>query len=116
MMGLKQEALAFEMGDDWNQKKISSLEQKDSIEPAILQQVSAVLKVPVEAFQNFDEEQAVNLISNNASFENCQQPAFFNSQPTFNPMDKIVELYERLLKEKEEMIKSLEAFQMKHSK
>ena len=48
MLGIKQDALAFELGEDWNQKKISLLEQKETIEPAILQQVSAALKIPVE--------------------------------------------------------------------
>ena len=32
MLGIKQEALAFDLGADWNQKKISMLEQKDIIE------------------------------------------------------------------------------------
>jgi hypothetical protein len=40
MLGIKQDALAFELGEDWNQKRISLLEQKETIEPAILQQVS----------------------------------------------------------------------------
>ena len=55
MLGIKQEAFAFELGDDWSQKKVSLLEAKEAIEPAILQQVSAVLKIPVEAIENFDE-------------------------------------------------------------
>ncbi len=40
MMGIKQEALALELGDDWNQKKISLLEQKEVIEPDLLEQVA----------------------------------------------------------------------------
>lgn len=32
MLGIKQEALAYELGEDWNQKKISLLEQKEEIE------------------------------------------------------------------------------------
>ena len=60
MLGVKQEALALELGDDWSQKKISLLESKETVEPALLQQISAALKIPVEAFQNFDEEQAVS--------------------------------------------------------
>jgi hypothetical protein len=31
MMGIKQEAFATELGDDWNQKKVSLLEQKETI-------------------------------------------------------------------------------------
>ncbi len=36
MLGIKQEALASELGDDWNQKKISLLEQKETIETDLL--------------------------------------------------------------------------------
>ncbi|ABQ05876.1 helix-turn-helix domain-containing protein [Flavobacterium johnsoniae] len=108
MLGIKQEALAFELGEDWSQKKISILEQKELIETDILAQVAKILKVPVQAIENFDEEQAINIISNNASFDNCQQPAFFNNQPTFNPIDKMVELYERMLLQQKEMIDKLE--------
>jgi hypothetical protein len=70
--------------------------------------------VPVEAIRNFDEERAVNIISNN-SFENCEQPAsvFYNS--TINAIDKWMEvleenkkLYAALLKEKDEKIALLE--------
>ncbi len=117
MLGIKQEALAIELGDDWNQRKVSLLEQKDVIEEDLLSQVAKVLKVPVEAIKNFDEEAAVNVISNSASFENCQQPAFFNFQPSFNPLDKWADeisenrkLYERLLeaeKEKMELLRQL---------
>ena len=90
------------------------LKQKETVEPAILEQVSAALKIPVEVFRNFDEEQAINIISNN-TFENCAQPAsvFYNS--TINPLEKWLDaleenkkLYERLLKEKDEMIERLE--------
>lgn len=112
MLGIKQDALAIELGDDWNQQRVSLLEQKESIDPRVLQQVSAVLKIPVEAIQNFDEEQAVNIISN--TFDNGAVGYQKNDQCTFNPIDKIVQLYdekialyERMLKEKEEMIGEL---------
>ncbi|MEF9478609.1 helix-turn-helix transcriptional regulator [Chryseobacterium sp. 1B4] len=108
ILGIKQEALAFELGDDWNQKKISLLEQKETVESDILARVARILKVPAEAIENFDEEHAINIISNTASFDNCQQPAFFNNQPTFNPLDKMVELYERMLKQQQEIIDKLE--------
>ena len=113
MLNIKQEALAYDLGEDWNQKKISMLEQKDVIEENLLKQISAVLKIPVEAFQNFDEEQAINIISN--TFEHCNQPAsvFYNS--SINPLDQIIRLheekialYERMLKEKDEMMGRLE--------
>ena len=44
MLGIKQEALAHELGDDWNQRKVSLLEQKEVVEDEILKQVAGVLK------------------------------------------------------------------------
>ncbi|MCT3981361.1 helix-turn-helix transcriptional regulator [Elizabethkingia anophelis] len=108
MLGIKQDALAYELGEDWNQKKISLLEQKETIETSILQQVSAVLKIPVEAIQNFDEEQAVNIISNTFTSNDTSTLNAINVQPTFNPLDKMVELYERMLKQQQDMIDKLE--------
>ncbi|WP_407494806.1 helix-turn-helix domain-containing protein [Elizabethkingia anophelis] len=115
MLGIKQEALAFDIGGDWNQKKVSLLEQKEVIEDALLQQIAEVLKIPVEAIQNFDEEQAVNIISNTF---NIEKDAYIgNSQPTFNinPVEEIkklheekISLYERMLKEKDDMMARLE--------
>ena len=64
MLGIKQEALAIELGDDWNQKKISLLEQKETIDDALLQQLAHALKIPADAIENFDEEQAVNVTAN----------------------------------------------------
>ncbi|KFF06584.1 helix-turn-helix domain-containing protein [Flavobacterium reichenbachii] len=114
MLGIKQEALAFDMGNDWNQKKISILEQKDVIENDILKQISNSLKIPVEAFQNFDEEQAINIISN--TFSDFKDGASaINIHPTFNPVKEVLKLheekialYERMLKEKDEMMARLE--------
>jgi transcriptional regulator with XRE-family HTH domain len=113
MLGIKQDALAADLGDDWNQQKVSLLEQKETIDPALLQQISAALKIPAEAIQNFDEEQAINIISNTFNDE-----AFIgNSGGTYhlNPIEKLVQLheekialYERMLKEKDEMMGRLE--------
>ncbi|MVW93858.1 helix-turn-helix transcriptional regulator [Elizabethkingia meningoseptica] len=115
MLGIKQEALAFELGDDWNQKKISLLEQKESVEKDILEQVAKILKVPTEAIENFDEDSAINIISNTFNEGSIANATAENIQCTFNPIDKIVvlydekiALYERMLKEKDEMMARLE--------
>lgn len=109
MLGIKQEALAFELGDDWNQKKVSLLEQKETVESDILAQVAKILKVPAEAIENFDEEQAVNIISNTVNNnDNATGNSLYSYQPTFNPIDKMVELYERMLEQQKEMIEKLE--------
>jgi len=115
MLGIKQEALAYDLGNDWNQKKISMLEQKDVIENNLLKQISNSLKIPVEAFQNFDEEQAVNIISN--TFDNGSVLYGYqrNDNCTFHPIEQLLKLheekialYERMLKEKDEMVQRLE--------
>ncbi|OOG72733.1 helix-turn-helix domain-containing protein [Algoriphagus sp. A40] len=114
MMGIKQEALAHELGSDWSQKKISLLEQKEEVEEELLRQVGEILRIPVEAFQKFDEEQAVNVISNtfnHGSFLNTGNSPTFN----VNPIEKLIQLhdekialYERMLKEKDEMMVRIE--------
>ncbi len=114
MLGIKQDALANELGDNWNRQKIPLLEQKETIDLPLLQQISAVLKIPVEVMENFDAEQAVNIISNN-TFDNCNQPASFFYNSTINPIEKLVQfheekiaLYERMLRKKDEMTPRLE--------
>jgi len=74
------------------------LETKETVDPAILDQVAKVLKVPVEAIKNFDEEAAIVNIQNNYDGSTLNHSANYqyNYQPTFNPVDKVVELYERL--------------------
>jgi len=108
MLGIKQEALALELGDDWNQRKISLLEQKETIEPDLLEQIAKALKVPAEAIRNFDEEAAINIIGNTVT--NHDNAAVVNYFPTFNPVDKVIELFERLLaseKEKTLLLKEI---------
>jgi transcriptional regulator with XRE-family HTH domain len=86
MLGIKQEALALELGDDWSQKKVSRLEENERVGEDVLEQVAKILKVPVEAIKNFDEEQAIHNINNNFHDNSVQNQ--------FNPLEKIIELYE----------------------
>ena len=119
MRGMKQEALAMDLGQDWSQRRVSLLEAKEEIEPEVLKQVAGVLKMPVEAFTDLDEDAAFNIISNT-----FHEQAFIISTGTFNinPIDKWMEaleeikklnsekiqLYERMLKDKTEMVEKLE--------
>nr|WP_314499616.1 helix-turn-helix transcriptional regulator [uncultured Chryseobacterium sp.] len=119
ILGIKQEALAFDLGDDWSQKKVSLLEQKEIINDSLLQKISEIFNIPVEAFQNFSEEQAINIISNSFDQGSIANNNSTNSNVncTVNPLDKILEfhddkiaLYEKMLKEKDEMILRMEKF------
>jgi transcriptional regulator with XRE-family HTH domain len=108
MFGIKQEALALELGDDWNQRKISLLEQKELIEEELLSQVAKVLKVPVEAIKNFDENAAVSVIANTFTSNDNSTLNAINNYCSFNPIDKIVELYEALVKSEKEKIELMQ--------
>lgn len=111
MLGIKQDTLATMLHEDWTQVNISRIEQKETIDAPLLQQISAALKIPVEAIQNFDEEQAVNVIANTYSFQDFKDNAVasgFSYQPSFNPIDKMIELYERMLQQQREIIEKLE--------
>ena len=102
MAGMKQESLASSLGEDWNQKKVSLLEQKESIEPDLLNQVANLLRVSPEAIRNFNEEAA------NHFFNTFYDQSGFNFQCSFNPLDKVMELYERLLQSEREKVQFLE--------
>lgn len=114
MLGIKQEALADALGMDWSQKKVSLLEQKEQVEIDLMRQIAAVLKVPVEAIEKFDQEFAVNIISNSFTTHDQATGFIYNQNPTFNPLDRLLEvmeenkkLYERLLDSEREKISLL---------
>jgi transcriptional regulator with XRE-family HTH domain len=104
MLGLKQEGLALALGEDWSQKRVSLLEAKETIEDDIIEQVAKILKVPSEAIKNFTEEAVFNIIGNTVN--NHDQAAFFNYYPTFNPIDKVMELYEENKRLYEQLLQS----------
>lgn len=106
MMGIKQEALAMELGDDWNQKKVSRLEEKEIVEADILRQVAAILKVPEDVIKNFDEENAIFNIQHNYEGSNIGANNALNSTFSFNPINKLFELFEENKKLYERLLAS----------
>ena len=109
ILGMKQDTLAFELG--LSQQAVSQLEQKEALDKDLLEKISAVLKIPVEAIKNFDEEKAINIISNTFN----DQAINMNYQCNFNPLEKFIEqveknekLYEALLKSEREKVALLE--------
>lgn len=106
MLGLKQEALALELGEDWNQKRVSLLEAKEVIEPELLAQVAKALKVPEESIKNFDEEAAINIINSTFTSNDNSTSIAYQSNFTFNPIDKLIEVYEENKKLYEQLLAS----------
>lgn len=80
----------------------------------MLEEVAKILKVPVDAIKKLDDAKAVNIISNTFT-ENSHAVGYIETySPNFNPIDKIVELYdekialyERMLKDRDGMIEEL---------
>ncbi len=111
LRGMKQDALAAELGI--SQQAVSKLEQSEEIEDSTLEKVAKVLGLTTTSIKNFSEEAVFNIIGNTVT--NHDNGALFNYQPSFNPLDKLIqaleankELYERLLaseKEKVEILK-----------
>jgi len=104
LRGMKQEALAAELGI--SQQSVSKIEQSAEVEEDALQKIATVLGVTIEAIKNFSDEAALNYFN---TFNDNSTGAFNNFNCTFNPIDKVVELYERLLaseREKNEILKN----------
>lgn len=104
-LGVKQSALASELG--MTQQNISRIEQEEDMDKGTLEKIAQALGVTPEAIENFSEEGAIFNVQtlhdnatagNNGYFEQC----------TFNPIEKIVELYDALLKAEREKNELLE--------
>lgn len=98
ILGVKQEQIAFEL--NLTQQAVSKLEQKEQIEEEMLVKVAKVLKVPVEAIKNFDDAATISFVAN--TFHDSTHIGNANYNCTFNPIDKIIELYERMLEQERE--------------
>lgn len=107
ILGVKQEELADKLG--LSQQTISKIEQKEIIEDDILEKIAKALNIPVEAIKNFNEEATFNIVANTfTDFKDNAVASAMNYYPTFNAMDKIIELFERLLKAEQEKVQLLQ--------
>ncbi|WP_108424465.1 helix-turn-helix domain-containing protein [Flagellimonas amoyensis] len=104
LRGMKQETLAEELGI--SQQSVSTLEKSEIIEDKKLEEIAKALGVTKEGIENFSEESVLNIISN--SFHDQSALNAILNQPTFNPIDKVVELYERLVQAEKDKVSYLE--------
>ncbi|MFH7004240.1 helix-turn-helix domain-containing protein [Flavobacterium bizetiae] len=102
---MKQEALAQAMGT--NQQTVSILENSEDIDDEKLAEVAKALGVTVEAIKNFSDEGVINYFN---TFNEAVANNNFGRQDTinFNPIDKVVELYERLVQAEKDKVEYLE--------
>ena len=102
---MKQEALAQALGV--SQQSISAIENSETVDDEKLKQVANALGVTVEAIKNFSEEAVFNyfnnIYDNDFSYSNG---AIQSNQCTFNPLDKLIEVYEEKEKLYERLLQS----------
>tara|TARA_Y100001001_G_C7957857_1_gene291383 strand:- start:799 stop:1179 length:381 start_codon:yes stop_codon:yes gene_type:complete len=106
LRGMKQETLAEALGV--SQQSVSKLEQSETIEPNKLEEVAKVLGVSPEAIENYSDEAVFNNIQNNYDGSVVHSGPTVNYECTFNPLDKVVELYERLVQAEKDKVEYLE--------
>lgn len=104
LRGMKQEALAQAIGT--NQQAISGIEGSETIDEAKLANIAKALGVTVEAIESFSEENVINYF--NTFNESVTGSFITNNSCTFNPLDKVVELYERLVQAEKDKVEYLE--------
>ncbi|WP_035456717.1 helix-turn-helix domain-containing protein [Algoriphagus terrigena] len=102
--GMKQETLAERL--DISQTEMSRIENQETIEDRLFSQIAEALGVSPEFLDNFDENSALYNISNNVDNSPISENSTGINQ-IFNPLDKVVELYERLLQSEKEKIEIL---------
>lgn len=102
---MKQEALAYALGV--SQQTVSAIENSATIDEERLSEIAKILEVSVEAIKNFSEEAVLNIIGN-TYHDNGIVNAGLNYNCTFNPLDKVVELYERLVQAEKDKVEYLE--------
>ncbi len=92
---VKQESLAYSLS--FSQQKISKLEQMESIDESTLGRIADALELSVEVIKNFDQENVIN-----SCFAVPQQAYHSAPNQDFNAIEKIIELYERLIASEKE--------------
>lgn len=107
MIGMKQSALASNTG--FTQQYISKLEQSATFADEVLEKLADGLGVTADIIKNFNEEKAIYNIQSHFTYNEGSSNANLNWYPTINnnSIDKVVELFERLLKSEKEKVSLL---------
>jgi transcriptional regulator with XRE-family HTH domain len=105
---MKQDALALALGI--TQQTISNIENSETVDEQRLIEIAKALEVSVEAIKNFSEEGVFNYFNtfNDAVSNSSFGQGTYNNECTFNPLDKVVELYERLVQAEKDKVEYLE--------
>jgi transcriptional regulator with XRE-family HTH domain len=103
LRGMKQETLATELGI--SQQAISKIEQSAEVEESALEKIALVLGVSAEAIKRYSDEAVIYNIQNNYEGSN-NHGANVGHQFNFNPIEKLVEVFEENKKLYEQLLTS----------
>lgn len=106
ILGMKQEELAEIL--HISLQTFLNIEQREVLDDDILNTIANALNVSVDTIKNFNEEAPVNIISNTFTSNDTSVLNAVNYQCPFNTLDKVIELYERMLKAEQEKVNILE--------
>jgi len=107
LRGMTQEDVAAGLGI--SKQALSKLEQSETIDEDRLNQIASILGVTLDGLQKFNDESVLNNTNNfyeavnNSSVNN----AYECTTVINNPVEKIIELYESLLKSEREKVEIL---------
>ncbi len=102
---INQDVLAEKIGV--SQATLSSYEKKEKLEQEVLEKLAKALDIPVEAITELNAGTSINIVAN--TFSDFKDNAVATQNyPTFNTVDKIIELYEKLLETEKEKVRLLE--------
>ena len=111
--GMKQSTLGELLGI--SQQAISDYEQKQVIDDSMLEKIAAALSISPEIIKNLEDDPLTLIFENNNTFKDNDKVSNIgnysvedNSTNQFNPLDKIAELFDRLLESEKEKIALLE--------
>lgn len=110
--GMKQSAIAEQLGIC--QQRLSQLEGQKVVRDEILEKIAEITGVSVEELKTIEQPMSLYIENNNTITDSSNIGSVGDSIDGYtqtyniNPIDKIVELYERLLKEEKAHSKELE--------
>ncbi|PQJ09760.1 transcriptional regulator [Flavipsychrobacter stenotrophus] len=82
------------------QQNYSLIENAEEVDDNLLSRIAAIIDFPVEMIKDLDNSKVQSIFNSGSITDSI----FYQN----NPVDKIIELYERLLKEKDETITILQ--------
>ncbi len=109
ILDLERQELANKMGI--NQRTLFDIENKEKLEDKTLEKAAQALGIPVEMIKKLENDGVYNIITNNTFNITGEQAAGVNANPCFTmtyPIEKIIEAFSCLLREKENKIEELQ--------